>query len=494
VSEIDGRSVVVVGGGFGGLSAACYLADAGADVTILEKNARVGGLAGRLEGEGYGFDTGPSWYMMPEVFGRFFADFGRSPAEYYSLRRLDPSYRVFFKDGDALDVSVDTDALASAFEARETGAGDALREYLREARRTYEGVMEPFVYTDRPRYRDWIDPELLEAGPIGLRLWGSLDGYVAKFFDSRKLRQVVQYAAVFLGGSPESTPRLYSLMSHVDLSQGVYYPDGGIAGLVDGIAALARDLGVTIETDTEVTEITRGREGFFVATERGVRRADLVVSDADYAHTEQELLPAHERGFSDEYWEKRDLAPSAFVLFLGVEGTFDELEHHNVVMPTDWRPHFEEIFEGETWASDPVYYVCNNARTDPSVAPEGHAALTISVPVPVGTDDSPARRERYRDLLLDDLRESTGVDLHGRIEFEQSFCVSDFEERYHARRGTLGLASTLRQTGPFRPPHRSRAVEGLYFTGSYTTPGIGMPICLVSGEHAVNAVLADLDE
>jgi 1-hydroxy-2-isopentenylcarotenoid 3,4-desaturase len=301
VSEIDGRSVVVVGGGFGGLSAACYLADAGADVTILEKNARVGGLAGRLEGEGYGFDTGPSWYMMPEVFGRFFADFGRSPAEYYSLRRLDPSYRVFFKDGDALDVSVDTDALASAFEARETGAGDALREYLREARRTYEGVMEPFVYTDRPRYRDWIDPELLEAGPIGLRLWGSLDGYVAKFFDSRKLRQVVQYAAVFLGGSPESTPRLYSLMSHVDLSQGVYYPDGGIAGLVDGIAALARDLGVTIETDTEVTEITRGREGFFVATERGVRRADLVVSDADYAHTEQELLPAHERGFSDEY-------------------------------------------------------------------------------------------------------------------------------------------------------------------------------------------------
>lgn len=494
MSDIDGRSVIVVGGGFGGLSAACFLADAGADVTLLEKNEHVGGLADRLEVEGYRFDTGPSWYMMPEVFGRFFARFGRSPAEYYSLRRLDPSYRVLFKDGDVLDVSTDTDALAAAFEAREPGAGDALRAYLQEAERIYEAVMEPFVYTDRPRYRDWIDPDLLEMGPIGFQLWGSLDDHVAEFFDSRKLRQVVQYAAVFLGGSPESTPRLYSLMSHVDLSQGVYYPEGGIAGLVDAVAALARDLGVTIETNEEVTEIARGREGFFVATESDVRRADLVVSDADYAHTEQALLADHARGFSDDYWAKRDLAPSAFVLFLGIEGRVDELDHHNVVMPTDWRPHFEEIFEEGRWASDPVYYVCNAARTDPSVAPADDAALAISVPVPVGTDDSPARRERYRDLLLADLRESAGVDLRDRIAVERSFCVTEFEERYHARRGTLGLASTLRQTGPFRPPHRSKAVDGLYFTGSYTTPGIGMPICLVSGEHAANAVFADLGE
>lgn len=364
------RSIIVVGGGFGGLSAACYLAAAGADVTLLEKNERLGGLGEQFSEDGFQFDAGPTWYMMPDVFGRFFRDFGRSPAEYYSLQRLDPSYRVYFKDGDRIDIPTDRRLLCQRFEEYEPGAGEALDAYLNAAKRTYEASMEAFVYTDRPRFRDWIGRDVLEAGPVGLELWGDLDGYTRKFFDSQKLRQIVQYTAVFLGGSPRKTPRLYHMMSHIDLTQGVYYPEGGMGGVVDAIADLARDLGVVIETGTEVTEIARGRNGFFVATGDEIHRADVVVSDADYAHTELELLPGHERQYTPKYWKKREYGPSAFIMFLGIDRELPELEHHNIVMPVGWDEHFRQIYEEDSWPTDPVYYVCNVSQTDPTTAPQ----------------------------------------------------------------------------------------------------------------------------
>ena len=500
---MGGTSVVIVGGGFGGLSTACYLADAGFEVTLLEKNDRLGGLASVTTEAGFRFDTGPTWYMMPEVFGRFFADFGRSPADYYWLKRLDPGYRVYFRGNgpgatrrgpaDSMDVSADPATLRERFEDREPGAGEALDEYLAAARRTYEASMESFVYTDRPRFRDWVGRDVLAAGPVGLQLYGNLEDYVARFFEDPKLRQVVQYAAVFLGGSPASTPRLYHMMSHVDLTQGVYYPEGGIGGVVDAVADLARELGVTVETGSEVAEITRGRDRFFVVADDRTWRPDAVVSDADYAHTELDLLPDHERQYDRSYWEKRDYGPSAFVLLLGVDRELPELAHHNVVMPVEWDEHFRAVHEEYRWPTDPLYYVCNAARTDPSVAPDGGSALCVSMAVPSGTAADSERRQQYREKLLADLADTTGVDVGDDVVYERSLAVSDFAERYNAYGGTLGLAQSLRQTGPFRPPHRSRAVEGLYFTGSSTNPGVGVPICLISGEHAAACVRADFE-
>ncbi len=491
--SLSGTSIAVVGGGFGGLSTACYLADAGADVTVLEKNEQLGGRASRLEADGFEFDMGPSWYLMPDVFERFFGHFDREPSDYYELQRLDPHYRIFFKDGDRVDMKPDVEANVETFESYEEGAGQRLREYLDTSETHYEVAMNQFVYEDRPRLRDWVDLDVMRAAPIGLQLLGTMDDYVADYFENPKLQQIMQYTLVFLGGSPKNTPALYNMMSHVDFNLGVYYPEGGIGAVVDGVVALGEELGVDYETDAAVSEIISRREGFELELPGGRRdRFDLVVSDADYAHTEQDLLPEHERGYDADYWESRTYAPSAFLMYLGVEGDVDPLEHHTLVLPEDWDPHFEQIFDDPAWPDDPAYYVCVPSATDDSVAPDGHSNLFVLVPIAPGLDDDDATRERYRERVLDDLADNTGVELRDRIVFEEQFSVSEFADRYNSMKGTaLGMAHTLRQTAILRPDRRSKQVDGLYFTGSYTTPGIGVPMCLIAGQHTADAVVDD---
>ena len=343
-----------------------------------------------------------------------------------------------------------------------------------------------------------------------------MDDYVSGYFDNPKLQQIMQYTLVFLGGSPKNTPALYNMMSHVDFNLGVYYPEGGIGAVVDALVELGEELGVRYRTNAEVVEIISRKHGFELElaavpeptldapetvaaadggahTETGDRlHFDLVVSDADYAHTEQELLPEHLRGYSESYWESKTYAPSAFLMYLGVEGDVEPLEHHTLVLPTDWDPHFEQIFDRPAWPEDPAYYLCVPSVTDDSVAPEGHSNLFALVPIAPGLEDSPATREAYREKVLADVAANTGVDLRDRIVFEETFCVSDFAERYHSIQGTaLGLAHTLTQTAMLRPNRRSKEVPGLYFTGSYTTPGIGVPMCLIAGQHTADAVLED---
>ncbi|PSQ39834.1 phytoene desaturase [Halobacteriales archaeon QS_9_68_42] len=487
------ESAVVVGSGFGGLSTACYLADAGLDVTVLEKNDQLGGRASVLEAEGFKFDMGPSWYLMPDVFERFFSHFGREPVEFYDLERLDPHYRIFFKDGDSVAVTDDNEEMYDVFESYEEGAGDALEEYLDTSETHYEVAMEDFVYTDRPRLRDWVDPDVMRAAPIGLQLLGTMDDYVADYFDHPKLKQVTQYSLVFLGGAPSNTPALYNMMSHVDFNLGVHYPENGMRSVVDACVELGEQMGVDYVTDAEVSEIVNRKEEFLVENSADDVRADYVVSDADYAHTEQELLPEHERQYDADYWDSRTYAPSAFLMYMGVEGDVEPLEHHTLVLPTDWNGHFEQIFDDPAWPEDPAYYLCVPSETDDDVAPEGHSNLFALVPVAPGLDDTEEVRTWYRDLLLDDIAENTGVDLRDRIIFEETFAVSEFADRYNSQQGTaLGLAHTLRQTALLRPPHRSEACPGLYFTGSYTTPGIGVPMCLISGEHTADALIEDM--
>jgi phytoene desaturase len=296
------------------------------------------------------------------------------------------------------------------------------------------------------------------------------------------------------------------MMSHVDFNLGVYYPvanepdengdhPGGIGVVVDAVVSLAEELGVEFVTGAEVEEVTRRKRGFQVETVDGdTYRPDRAVINADYAHAEQELLPEHERQYDADYWADRTYAPSAYLLYLGVEGEVDELAHHTLVLPEDWDPHFDQIFEDPAWPDEPAYYLCVPSKTDDTVAPEGHSNLFVLVPVAPGLEDDPARREQFRGKILDDVAANTGVDLRDRIVFEEEFTVSDFGDRYNATQGTaLGLAHTLRQTALLRPPNRSTAVDGLYFTGSFTTPGIGVPMCLISGQHTAEALLDDRD-
>jgi len=500
MTDLAGTEVAVIGSGFGGLSTACYLADAGADVRVIEKNEQLGGRASVLERDGFRFDMGPSWYLMPDVFERFFAHFGKEPSDYYDLTRLDPHYRIFFKDGDRVDASGDLDAMRSLFDSYEPGAGERFDSYLETSRHHYETAMEKFVYVDRSKPRDWIDPDVMTSAPVGLQLIGSMQSHVEDYFSHPKLQQIMQYTLVFLGGSPKNTPALYNIMSHVDFNLGVYYPDGGMGAVVDAVVDLGEELGVEYVTDCEVSSLTRGKNGFIIETaenesirtDDGPYRPDRVVANADYAHVEQELLPEHERQYDDDYWNSRTYAPSAYLLYLGVEGDVDPLAHHTLVLPTDWDGHFEQIFDQPAWPDEPAYYLCVPSQTDETVAPEGHSNLFVLVPVAPGLADSDSLRDSYREKILADIADNTGVDLRDRIVVEEQFAINDFGDRYNATEGTaLGLAHTLRQTALLRPSNRSSAVDGLYFTGSFTTPGIGVPMCLISGEHTAEAVVED---
>lgn len=491
--RLDGRRVVVVGGGFGGLAAACYLAQAGAEVALLEKNEQLGGRASRLQAQGFTFDMGPSWYLMPDAWERFFSHFGKRPADYYRARRLDPHYRIFFKDGDRVDITGDRAAMRDLFEGYETGAGAALDRYLAQSRQTYERAMPGFVYTDRPRLRDYLTLDVARQAR-GLSLLGSMDRFVGRYFQHPKLRQIMAYSLVFLGGEPRNTPALYHLMGHVDFNLGVFYPEGGIGALVDGVAALAAELGVRVHLDRPATAIRRRPGGGLrVETASGPLDADAVVAAADYHHVEQDLLDPADRQYSPGYWKRRTWAPSAYLLYLGVSGELPELAHHSLVLPTDWSGHFRQLFQAPAWPEDPAYYLCMPSRSDDTVAPPGTSNLFALVPVAAGLEDTEAGRARYRDLLLADIARHTGVDLRQRIVFEQSFSLRDFSSRYNAARGTaLGLAHTLTQSAFGRPARRSRRLPGLYFAGAYTTPGIGMPMCLISGEHTAATLAREL--
>ncbi len=495
------EEIAVVGAGFGGLSAAAYLADAGADVTLLERNEHLGGYAGRIERDGFRIDTGPSWYLMPAVFDRFFESFGRSTDEFYELTELDPLYEVIWKDGDRATMPADRPGQKELFESYEAGAGDRLDAYLDDAAEAYELGMDRFVYPSRSRLRDVVDLDVLRSGRALPKL-RTMDDYVGGYFDHEKLRQIAEYKLVFLGGSPYNTPAIYTLMSHVDMNLGVYHPTGGIASVVDGMAELAGDLGVEIHTNTPVTAIepaVAAAEPTFTVETAGEsadgtgpadRRFDRVVANAPPPHVERDLLP-DEYARRESYWESRTYAPSAFLMYAGVEGDVD-LDHHALVFPTDWEPHFERIFDDPAWPEDPAYYVHVPSKTDPMAAPDGHEAVFVLVPLAPGLDDDPETRERFRELVLDDLAEHADVDFRDRIAFEETACVSDFREHFNAPRGTaLALSHTLDQTGPLRPAHRAPGVEGLYYVGAYTNPGIGMPMCLLSGEHVAEAVIED---
>jgi phytoene desaturase len=325
-----------------------------------------------------------------------------------------------------------------------------------------------------------------------------MQGHVEDYFEHPKLQQIMQYTLVFLGGSPKNTPALYNIMSHVDFNLGVYYPvndegEGGIGVVIDAFVELGEELGVDYVTDSEVDEITKRRDSFHVETVDGdVYRPGRTVVNTDYGHTERELLPDHERQYDDNYWEDRTLAPSAFLMYLGVEGDVEPLAHHTLVLPRDWETHFDAIFERPRWPDEPAYYLCVPSKTDDTVAPDGHTNLFVLVPIAPDLHDGEEIRAEYREKILADIAENTGVDLRDRIVFEEQFAVSDFADRYNATEGTaLGLAHTLRQTALLRPPNRSSAVDGLYFTGSFARPGVGVPMCLISGEHTATELIED---
>ena len=484
--HVDG--VVVAGAGIGGLATAALLARSGLDVTVIERNDQAGGRARTWQKDGYTFDMGPSWYLMPEVFERFFGAFGRVPADYYTLQRLDPSYRVYFGAGEAHDVPADPAGVAALFDRLEPGGGAKLRRYLDEAAYKYRVAVDEFLYREYRSVRDFLNWRMLTEG-LRLNVLGRLDAAVRKRFGDRRARQILEYAMVFLGTAPTAAPAMYALMSHVDLTQGVYYPLGGLAAVAQGLRRLAEEQGVRLLLNTEVERITteggratgveaRGADGQALRIPCGA-----VVANADYAHVETELLATGDCSYPRRYWESRVTAPSMFLMYLGVDRRLESLAHHNLYFQENWDEHFDAIFRKPAWPEAPCFYVSCITRTDPGMAPPGCENVFVLVPVAAGLGDSDEVREAYGDRVLHHLETVTGEAIAPHVRVKRIFSPRDFAGDYHAWKGTaLGLSHTLMQTAVFRPAMRSRKVRNLFFAGQYTHPGVGVPMVMISAE------------
>ena len=518
---VDGaapRRVVIIGGGIAGLATAALLATRGHRVDLFEQREHLGGRAGSWAAGGFRFDTGPSWYLMPEVFDHFFRLLGTSAAAELDLVRLDPGYRVFFEGGEPpLDIRGREHNVA-LFEEVEPGAGARLVDYLDSARHTHDVALRHFLYTSFQSPAALLHPEVITgACRLATGLLEPLDRFVGRRFTDPRLRQVLGYPAVFLGTSPDRAPSMFHLMSHLDLEDGVQYPQGGMVRVIEAITRLAEQAGARLHTGSRVTRVVtrpaRGRTRV-----RGVRvrqdtenlrevPADVVVGAGDLHHLETRLLPAPLRTYPQEWWDRQESGPGAVLACLGVRGALPELAHHSLFFTRDWERNFADLRPPATRIPDPAsLYLCRPSATDPSVAPAGCENLFLLVPVPAdpgigrggpgtvgdGTVGDGAV-EATVDRAVDQIAAWAGIpDLAERIVLRRTTGPGDFVDAFHAwRGGALGPAHTWRQSAFLRAGNASRKVHGLFYAGASTIPGIGLPMCLISAELVLKRISGD---
>lgn len=479
------KKLVVIGGGFAGLAAACFLAKEGNEVTVIEKNDSLGGRCRSFEAEGFLFDMGPSWYWMPDVFERFYQIFGYTTADFYELKRLDPSYQVIYEDGDILSVPADYSELKAQFEKYEPGSSKQLDKFLEDGAYKYEVGMRDFVHKPSLSIMEFMDWRIVRDF-FRLDLLKSISKEIRGKFSHPKLIQLLEFPVLFLGAKPQNTPALYSLMNYADIKLGTWYPMGGMTEIPKAMTQIARGLGVQFRMNESVEKLeVRDKKVSEVVTNLSRYAPDAVISTADYHHTEQILLSEKHRSYSVNYWETRTMAPSSLLFYVGLDSKVEGLQHHNLFFDTDFEDHAARIYDAPTWPENPLFYVCCPSKTDPAVAPTGKENLFFLIPLAAGLADEMDKRDTLFDILVARLKNRIGVDISQQILFKRSFCVSDFQKEYNSFKGNAyGLANTLMQTAFLKPKLRSKKVENLFFAGQLTTPGPGVPPSLISGEVA----------
>ena len=435
------------------------------------------------EKDGFRFDMGPSWYTMPDVVEKFFQEFGEKPSDYYDLVRLSPSYRVFFGKNDILDLPTEMAEIKKMFAQLEPEGAEKLERFLKQAKYQYEVALDAFLYKEYKSLADMFNWRMLKEG-TKLHVFDNMESFSRRFFTSERARKLLQYTLVFLGGAPKKTPALYALMAYIDYELGIWYPQGGITKMVGAIKSLAEKHGAKIIYNAEVSEIiVEQGEAKGVKIGEQVYPADIVIANADYAHVETTLLPKQYCSYPEKYWQKKTIAPSAFLLYLGLNTKIPQLDHHNLLLHNDWVEHFDKIFDNPGWPDKPSSYLNCTSKTDPSVAPEGKETLFLLVPIAAGLPDTPEIRKEYADKILADIEATIDFPIRQHIEVFRSITINDYRQLYNAYQGTaLGLSHTLMQTAFFRPKQRSKKVKHLFYTGQYTHPGIGMPITLISSQ------------
>jgi phytoene desaturase len=487
------KKVIIIGSGFSGLSAACYLAKSGCDVTVLEKHDSVGGRARKFEKNGFTFDMGPSWYWMPDVFEKFFADFGKKVSDYYELERLSPSYRVYFSDGP-LDIPSDINDMYQLFESIETGSAEKLKQFLKEAEYKYQVGMNDLVYKPGLSLTEFMNADFLK-GVFKLDVFNSISSHIRKLFKNPKLVQLLEFPVLFLGALPQNTPALYSLMNYADIVGGTWYPKGGMVQIVYAMQKLAIELGVKFEFNVDINKINVQHSTVNqLVSNKTFTDFDAVVSSADYHFTEQ-LLEKPYRNYSDKYWQSRKMAPSSLIFYLGVNKRLPNLLHHNLLFDEDFEMHAKEIYTTPKWPTNPLIYVNCTSLTDKTVAPEGNETVFVLIPIAPDLVESDEVKNHYFDLVIKRIEKHIGVSFKDNIVFRRDYAGSDFIKDYNSFKGNAyGLANTLSQTAILKPKLINKKVKNLFYTGQLTVPGPGVPPSLISGKLVANQVQITLNK
>ncbi|MFT4682315.1 MAG: phytoene desaturase [Granulosicoccus sp.] len=483
------KKVAVIGGGYAGLSGAAMLAKEGFDVTLYDKHDMLGGRGQKLEKNGFTFDMGPSWYWMPEVFEEFYQLFGHTTSDFYTLDRLDPSYRVYFGKDDFLDVPADPDAFLDLVEKLEPGGSLKLQKYLKEAEYKYKMGMQEFVRRPGLSILEFADPRLIPA-VFKLHLFRSITDHIKKYFKNPRLRQILEFPVIFLGAKPAETPALYSLMNHADINLGTWYPQGGMFKVIEAFEKIGMEAGVKFElnSNVEAINIKNGKAVGLTVNGKEIK-ADVILGSADYHHIDQHLLPEKYRSYTPEYWDSRKLSPSCLIYYIGLNTKLKEMPHHTLFFDKDMDEHMAEIYDYPKWPSDPLLYTACPSISDKSIAPEGKECLFILIPVAVDLKDSPEIRAHYLELALNRIEKLTDQSITDHIEVSESYAYSDYVKEHNALKGNaFGLANTLKQTAILKPKMRSGKVKNLFFAGQLTSPGPGVPPSIISGQVSAGLI------
>ena len=484
------KTIQIIGSGFSSLSAACYLAQAGHKVSIYEKNSSVGGRARQLKKEGFTFDIGPSWYWMPDVFDRFFSDFGKKTSDYYQIEKLDPAYKIFFED-EIITIGDSMIKICAEFERIEKGSGIKLDKFIKRAQDNYGIAVNKILYN-----APGISPLELVSKDTVIRLdqfFKTISHEVRKNFSNPKLISTLEFPSLFLGAKPSKTPSFFSFMNFADFGLGTWHPKGGMYEVIKGMETLAIELGVSIHTNQAVEKIVvKNNVVTGLVTNNVFKKSDIVLSGADYHHSET-LLDIEYRQHSEAYWDKKVFAPSSLLFYIGIDKKLKNAEHHNLFFDADFEKHAEEIYDEPKWPSHPLFYANVPSKTDPSMAPKGCDALFILMPIAPNIEDTTELRDYYLEKIIKRFEEKTKQSIQNNIIFKESFCVNDFKSEYNSYKGNAyGMAMTLLQTAFLRPKLKSTKVDHLYFTGQLTVPGPGVPPSLISGKLTSELIMKRL--
>ncbi|WP_121667410.1 phytoene desaturase family protein [Mesonia aquimarina] len=481
------KKITIIGSGFSSLAAASYLAQKKYQVEIFEKNNDVGGRARQYKNEGFTFDIGPTWYWMPDVFERFFADFNKKPSEYYELIKLNPAYKVFFEKKDSITIGDTLEKICQAFEEIEPGSAKTLQKFIDKAQSNYNIAIKDLVYRPGVSPLELVTPQT--AKKIN-QFFSTIAKDVRKAFSNPKLIQVLEFPVLFLGAKPSDTPAFYSFMNFADFGLGTWHPKGGMYQVILAMKNLAESLGVKIHTNAPVEKIlVQQNKACGIISNGKEFETDIVLSGADYHHSET-LLEEKFRQYSENYWERRTFAPSCLLFYVGFDKKIQNVNHHTLFFDVDFGKHANAIYDNPKWPEKPLFYASFPSKTDDDIAPEGKEAGIFLIPLAPGLSDEQSLRERYFDKIISRFEGITEQKIRKNIIFKKSFCVNDFVEEYNSYKGNAyGLANTLFQTAFLRPKLKSKKVNSLYFTGQLTVPGPGVPPSLISGK-----LVADLIE